>query len=77
MPLIDPEGREQLKVAARVSIVGLELVLAMVVGYLVGRWLDNHFGTNPYLKITGLVLGCITGFRALYRLAKTVDLDKM
>lgn len=77
MPLIGPESRKQLKAAMRVSAVGLELVLAIAVGYFAGRWLDNQLGTSPYIKIAGLILGTIAGFHSLYRLTRTVDLDKL
>lgn len=77
MSLIGPESRKQLKAAMRVSAVGLELVLAIAVGYFAGRWLDTKLGTDPYLKISGLVLGTIAGFHSLYRLTRTVDLDKL
>ncbi|MCB9709319.1 MAG: AtpZ/AtpI family protein [Myxococcales bacterium] len=77
MPLIGPENREQLKTAMRVSAVGIELALSVAVGYFGGRWLDNQLGVSPYLRISGLILGVIAGFHSLYRLTRTVNLDKM
>src|SRR5688500_18438226 len=41
MSLIGPEGRKQLQVAARFASAGLELALAIVVGYFGGRFLDG------------------------------------
>jgi ATP synthase protein I len=77
MPLLDPEGRKQLKLASRVSAVGLEMVLAMGLGFLGGRWLDGRFGTSPYLTAIGFALGLFTGFYALYRVARNTNLDRM
>jgi ATP synthase protein I len=70
MSLIGPEGRRQLQLAARFATAGLELALAIVVGYLGGRWLDGRFGTTPYLAYIGLLLGITAGFRNLFSLAR-------
>lgn len=70
MSLIGPEGRKQLQLAARFATAGLELALAIVVGYFGGRWLDGRFGTTPYLGYIGLLLGIFAGFRNLFTLAK-------
>ena len=54
MSLIGPEGRKQLKLAARFASVGFELVIAIVVGFFGGRWLDTTFETAPVLQYLGL-----------------------
>ena len=69
MSLIGPEGRRQLQLAARFLTAGLELAIAIVIGYLGGRWLDGRFGTS-YLAYIGLLLGIIAGFRNLFSLAR-------
>jgi ATP synthase protein I len=70
MSLIGPEGRKQLQVAARFASAGLELALAIVVGYFGGRYLDGRFGTAPYLTYSGLMLGIVAGFRNLFLVAR-------
>jgi len=70
MSLIGPEGKRQLQLAARFASAGLELALAIVVGYFGGGWLDGRFGTTPYLAYIGLLLGIIAGFRNLFTLAR-------
>ena len=70
MSLIGPEGRRQLQLAARFASAGLELALAIVVGYFAGRWLDARLGTTPYLAYLGLLLGIFAGFRNLFMLAR-------
>jgi ATP synthase protein I len=77
LALLGPEGREQLKQAGRVGSVGLELVIAMAIGFLAGRWLDEQLGTAPYLKAIGFFLGVAAGFKGLYNLHKRTDLDKL
>ena len=70
MSLIGPEGRRQLQLAARFAGAGLELAIAIVVGYFGGRYLDRWLGTDPYLSYVGLLLGIVAGFRNLFSLAK-------
>ena len=70
MSLIGPEGRKQLQLAARFASAGLELAIAIVVGYFGGRLLDGWLGTAPYLAYVGLVLGIVAGFRNLFLLAR-------
>jgi hypothetical protein len=74
MTFLDPEGRQQLKLAARVSAVGIEFALSVVVGYFGGRWIDGKLGTI-WLSWVGLALGIFAGFRSLYRLALKTQKD--
>lgn len=71
MSLIGPEGRRQLKLAARFASAGLELVVAIVVGYFGGRLLDHWLGTDSICSYVGLILGVIAGFRNLFLLARS------
>ena len=45
MPLIGPEGKEQMKLVGRFSSIGIEMVVAICIGFFGGRWLDVQFGT--------------------------------
>ena len=49
------------------SSVGLELGLSVVLGVLIGRWLDGRLGTEPWLMLVFLVLGLVAGFRGVMR----------
>jgi F0F1-type ATP synthase assembly protein I len=73
MSLIGPEGRRQLKLAARFASAGLELAVSIVVGYFGGGALDRWLGTAPYVGYAGLVLGIAAGFRTLFRLARSAQ----
>ncbi len=61
------------------STVGLNLVFATFIGLAIGYGLDSAmdkwFGvqTKPWLTIIFLILGIITGFRELYRMATRKD----
>lgn len=62
------------KSAYRYGNIGLELVLSIVVGFLLGRWVDRHFlGGHGYGTAVGTLVGVYTGFRALYKLAKQAE----
>jgi ATP synthase protein I len=54
----------------RQSSVGLEVALAVIVGFFVGHWLDERFDTAPVLMLVFIVLGTASGMLNLYRGAK-------
>src|SRR5678809_1706897 len=49
------------------SSVGLELGLSVVIGLLVGYYMDRWLGTEPWLMLGWLVLGLVAGFRGVLR----------
>jgi ATP synthase protein I len=49
------------------TTVGITMVLATLLGYMGGAWLDRKFGTEPVLGAVGLVLGAAAGFVQLFR----------
>ena len=73
MSLIGPEGRKQLQLAARFATAGLELSIAIVVGYFGGRAIDGWLETTPYGAYSGLILGVVAGFRNLFLLARSAS----
>lgn len=75
--LFGPEQRKQLKLASRVGAVGIELALAVVIGLYAGRWLDEKLGTAPWLATVGFVLGIAAGFKTLWTIARTTNLDDL
>lgn len=58
------------KAFADVGSVGIEMGLAVAVGYFFGTWLDDQFGTKPWLMYLFLVAGIGAAFKALLRVAK-------
>ena len=48
--------------------VGFQLASCVVGGLYVGHLLDEKLGTNPWLGLSGLVLGAIGGFYNLFRI---------
>ncbi len=55
------------------SSVGIQLVAATFAGLAIGYGLDHLFGTFPWLTFIFLVIGIISGFRELLRVARKVD----
>ncbi len=54
--------------------LGTELAASVAGMTLVGYFLDEHFGTSPWLLLSGAVVGLVGGF---YNFFKTVQkLDK-
>jgi F0F1-type ATP synthase assembly protein I len=47
--------------------LGIQLAIAVVVFFFLGRWLDDMFGTSPWLMIAGLVVGTAGGFIQFFR----------
>jgi F0F1-type ATP synthase assembly protein I len=52
--------------AAEYSSLALVLPVSTVVGYGIGYWLDQRFGTT-WLSILCLILGIVAGFVTLIR----------
>jgi len=57
--------------------MGIQLALAVVAFFFLGRWLDGVFDCAPWLMITGLAVGIIGGliqfFLAALALGKKED----
>ncbi|MCB2187429.1 MAG: AtpZ/AtpI family protein [Deltaproteobacteria bacterium] len=61
-------------ILAKVSSMGLAMVLATVIGMGLGLWMDSAWDTGPWGFIGGLILGIIAGFRNLYIILKRSNL---
>lgn len=59
--------------AAQVGAVGLEMGIAVAIGYFGGNWLDGKFGTAPYLGLLGLLVGVGGAGKALWNTARTAS----
>ena len=73
--IIDPAARKTRRAynALSASSVGLELGIAVIVGLLGGMWLDNRFGTTPWLMLAFLVFGLVAGFRNVLRAVERAE----
>ena len=49
--------------------LGLQLAISVVAFFFFGRWLDAKFGTEPWLMISGAVLGIVGALISFIRKA--------
>ena len=60
---------------ARHASVGIELAVAVAIGYFGGRWLGDYLGVEPWGGVVGLILGFGAGLRGLLRAAREASRD--
>lgn len=73
-PLMTQEKRP-VRQYLRYSTIGIEMGLSVIIGLLVGNYLDDFFGTEPWLLLTFLMLGLAAGFRGIFRLMRRMKND--
>jgi F0F1-type ATP synthase assembly protein I len=59
--------------AASLASIGLEMGVAVIVGWWIGQYLDGKLGTTPWLMIVCLLLGVGAAFKAIIREAKRIQ----
>lgn len=57
-------------VAAALSV---QLIAAIMVGFLLGHWLDGMFHTSPWLTVIGVFVGIVAGFWGLFQLSRMLS----
>ena len=75
--IMEEKDRRFIRLMGVLSTVGITMVVATVIGYFVGVFLDRFFGTAPWLMITFLLLGIAAGFKNLYdQTQKIIRIDE-
>lgn len=69
-PTIDPETKKLWRIAGSTGAVGIEVAVAIAIGYFGGHWLDGKFHTSPWLTIVGFVAGVGAAVKALVRVTR-------
>lgn len=69
-PIIDPEAKKMWRIAGTTGAVGIEVAIAILLGYRAGHWLDEKFRTAPWLSIIGFAAGIGAAIKALARVVK-------
>lgn len=62
--------RETLEHLGLVVQLGLTLVVAILLGFYAGQWMDSRLDTGMAFTIVGLLLGIGAGFRSSYEVLK-------
>jgi ATP synthase protein I len=65
--------RANWKAAGGMSTLGLEIVVAILFGFLGGRWLDERYATDPWFTAIGALFGLGAAVRFLYRASKRAE----
>jgi ATP synthase protein I len=68
---MDREVKKMWAIAGSTGAVGLEISLAIGIGYFGGRYLDGKLGSAPWLEWIGFAAGVGAGIRALIRVTRT------
>ena len=55
--------------------MGLEVGLSVVVGFLIGTWLDEWLETEPWFLLIFGIAGIIAGYRSMFRMVKRMNSD--
>ena len=69
-------NRKLFEAMSRYSYIGIFFGVAIVLGWLAGRWADRRWHTGPWLEIIGILFGVASGFRELYRVSKQALKDE-
>jgi len=54
-------------------MMGIHLVSGVIVGFVMGYYLDKYFGTKPWLTLIFLIFGIIAGYRNMFRELKRIQ----
>ena len=55
--------------------IGLEMAVGVTLGLFAGRWIDRHYGTDPWGVMIGTMVGLAAGMYLLIRDAIRMNKD--
>jgi ATP synthase protein I len=67
---MDEDLKRTIRTLGLVSTVGMAMALSIALGAGIGYYLDEFFGTRPWLSLVFLGFGIAAAFRSLYTLYK-------
>jgi ATP synthase protein I len=62
---MDDETKKLFRTLGYLSTIGLSMAFAIGLGALLGHYLDQRFGTAPWLFFVFLIFGILAAFRNL------------
>jgi F0F1-type ATP synthase assembly protein I len=68
---MDPDAKKMWTIAGTTGAVGLEIAVAIGIGYLGGQYLDRVLGTKPWLMWVGFAAGIGASVKALIRVVRS------
>jgi len=72
---VPDETRKYIKLLGLASTMGISMVLALVIGIIIGYYLDKWLKTSPVFFLIFMILGIIAGFRNIYVIMKRAEKD--
>lgn len=68
-----PTSPSTWQLIGQLSTIGMSFVLALVLGFGAGYWLDGALNTKPWLSFIGFFVGLAAGILNVYRVMKLSD----
>jgi ATP synthase protein I len=72
---IDPEAKKMWRLAGNTGAVGIEVAVAIAIGYFAGNYLDRKLGTQPWIMYAGILAGIGAAIKALVRVTRAYRRD--
>jgi ATP synthase protein I len=70
---MDNETKKLFRTLSYLSTIGMAMALSITLGALIGYYLDNKFGTEPWLFFVFFCFGIVAAFRNLYIMYKKIQ----
>jgi len=68
---MDPDSKKMWGVAASTGSVGIEIAVAIGIGYFGGQYLDRRLGVAPWFMWVGFAAGIGASVKALVRVVRS------
>ena len=75
MPSPSPKDQSALRRASMLLAIPTLLIAAPLVGFFLGRFADQRFGTDPWLMTAGVVLGFVAAGREVTLIIRRVQAE--
>ncbi len=72
---MESNKKESIGAFLKYGSIGIEMGLCVVIGIVMGFYLDKWFGTSPYLTVTFLLFGIAAAFKVIIVLIRKVAQD--
>lgn len=67
------DGRRNLRAIGLLGVIPMLIGVGPMIGYFIGDWLDNKFGTGPYLMILFIAIGFGAAVKETIKIIKEAD----
>ncbi len=74
--MADRDYRKVMRAFGLASTLGFNFAASVLIGFYLGRYLDNKLGTDPWLLILGLLIGIAAGMWGTYQMVTTFWKEK-